>query len=154
MVAQERAALGELRREARERQFLLLVYRSIDRPARRVPVAPLAADRQGVRCHTTVGEPARQELLGAAVAAGDVDVADAGRVRRVEQLCGASEQRVGRPCRGQVPGAAEVDVRRPPDGSEPEAEARDAEARSSERPLGERHPTSARARRVAVQRAR
>ena len=105
--------------------------------------------------HAALGEPAREELLGAAVAPRDVDVADAGGAGGVEQLGGARVERVGRALRRQVVRAAERDVAGPPDGGEAEAEARDREARCAPSARSARAVTSGTApRRDAVRCAR
>jgi hypothetical protein len=133
-VAEQRLGLRELRREARERERLLLVQRRVYPPAGGVAVAPLAADRDRVARHVALAEPSREELLRAPIAARDVDVTDTRCARDVEQLGGARVERLGRPRRRQVVRASEVDVARPADGREPEAEARDGDPRRAERP--------------------
>src|SRR5439155_10427512 len=120
--AEERARLGELRREARERELLLLVHGRVHAPARGVAVAPLAPDGERARLHGALAEPARQELLGAPVAARHVEVADAGGARGVEDLRGARVERLGGALAGQVVRATEVDVAGTADRRQAEAE--------------------------------
>ena len=119
-TAEECAALGELRREARDRELLLLVDGRVDPPARGVAIAPLAADRE---VHRSPGEPARQKLLRPPVASRDVDIPDIRRAGGVQQLGAALVERLRRPRPGQVVDAPQVDVAGTPDGGEAEPEA-------------------------------
>src|ERR1700761_172292 len=81
-VAEQGAALGQLGGEHGQRVFFDLVGDRVHPPVADVAVTPLGADDHvGV---VALGQPAAQKLLGPAVGPGDVDVADAGRVGRVE----------------------------------------------------------------------
>src|SRR5262249_36117266 len=95
--------------------------------------APLRADGAGVAGYRPLAEPAREELLRPTVAPRDVDVADARRTRRVEEVGAAGPERFRRAHPGQVVVAAEVDAAGPSDGGEAEAETRDGETRRAER---------------------
>src|SRR5262249_23321681 len=94
--AEQRPRLCPLPRGAIQGGLLLLVHRRIHAPAGRVAVAPLAPDGERVGGDGAFAEPARQELLGAPVAARHVEVADASRGRRVEELRGAPVERLRR----------------------------------------------------------
>src|SRR5262249_48454663 len=89
-------------------------------------------DDERVARDAAVVEPAAEELLGAAVAARDVDVADAGGERRVQQLRRPPRELVGRARVAEIGGAAEVDVARAPDGRQAEPETRYDEAGPAE----------------------
>jgi hypothetical protein len=80
-----------------------------------VAVPPFAADRERLARTPSLGEPAREELLGAAVAPRDVDVTDAGLASGVEDLARPRVQRVRRAVGRQVARPAERDVARSPD---------------------------------------
>jgi hypothetical protein len=130
-VAEKAATLRELGREARERQLFLLVDGRVDAPAGRVSVAPLAADRERIRRHCTLSKPSREELLGAPVAARDVDVADAGGAGGVQHVGDARVHRVRRPLR-QVVRAAERDVAGSRDRGEADADPRHRQPATTE----------------------
>src|SRR5262249_41301025 len=132
--------LSELRPEAPDRQLLLLVDRRVDRPACSVAVAPLAPDRDGVARHPALGEPATEVLLGTAVAARGVHVADSGGTRGVEHLGAARVERFGRALEVEVTPPAQRDVSGPADGGQPEAEPRDDEPGASERAVLQHDP--------------
>ncbi len=93
-------------------------------PVADVGVAPLGRDRQRARGDRAIGQPAGEELLRQAVGAGGVDPADTGRERRVEQLPRLRAQRLAGAVRSEVFVTSKVDVRRPPDGGEPETDLR------------------------------
>src|SRR5690606_12945910 len=101
--------LGALAFEGGEGVVLDLVPLGVGGPVGGVGVAPLAADDDvvvlGVR-----RQPCGEELLGAAVGAGRVDVAHALGVRRVEQFVGAGAQVVDGAAVAEVVVPPEVDV--------------------------------------------
>lgn len=113
-VAEQRLGLGALPLERGEAVVLDLVRLGVDAPVGGVGVAPLAAD-DDITCLGTSGQPGAEELLGAAVGAGGVEVADALGVGGVEQFMGALAQGVDAPVLGQVPVAVEIDVAGPAD---------------------------------------
>src|SRR5262249_6104368 len=121
-VAEQAAGLFELLREARMRELLRLVHGRVHPPASRVAVAPLAPDRERLARHASLGEPAGEELLGPPVAPRDVDVADAGGTRGVEEVGRACVQRVRRALSREDPCAAARDVSGTPDRGEAQPE--------------------------------
>src|SRR2546428_11893993 len=138
MRAEERACLGELLREARERELLLLVHGRVDAPVRGVAVAPLAPDGDRPGPDGALAEPARQELLRAPVAARHVEVADAGGARGIEELGRARIERRGGALGRQVVAAAQVGVARAADGRQTEAEPGDGKPALPEPARGHR----------------
>ena len=117
--------------EALQRELLLLVHRRIDRPARRVAIAPLAADRHLVARDAALRQPASEELLGPPVA--PRRRRGSGRRRRAPRRAPRHSARTWRPGYarpGQIACPAERDVAGAADGGEAEAEARHLEAAS------------------------
>ena len=78
-------------------------------------------------------QPLAQELLAAPVGAGDVEVADAGRVGEVEHLEGAGAQRGDRAVVAELGAVADVQVAGAPQRREAESESR---SRASYAPRG------------------
>ncbi|GAA3307869.1 hypothetical protein GCM10020295_68050 [Streptomyces cinereospinus] len=120
-VAEQPGALGALPFEGGEAVVLDLVPLGVGGPAGGVGVAPLAADDDVVDLGVRV-QPVGEELLGAAVGAGDVDVAHALGVGGVEEVVGAGAQRLDAAVLSEVAVPAEGDVAGAADGGEAESE--------------------------------
>src|SRR3954470_20581419 len=98
-----------------------LVLLGVGGPVGGVGVAPFAADDHVVDTGVP-GEPVREELLGAAVGAGHVEVADALEVGGVEEFVGAGAEGFHAAVGSEVFVSAEVDVARASDGGEAESD--------------------------------
>ncbi len=135
-VSEQVAGLGALAQIRGEGVVLDLVRLGVDAPVGGVGVAPLAAD-DDVADLGPGGQPVSEELLGAAVGAGGVEVPDALRVGRVQKLVRPGAHRLDGPLAGQVALAVEVDVAGPADRCQAEPDVGGRSGRCGQ--SGERH---------------
>jgi hypothetical protein len=104
--------LVELAIQRVDAQVLDLLALSVETPAADVGVSPFRADRDVASVQTPLWEPAGDEALGATVRAGDIDAAQAGLIRGVEDRVGAAAQRLEPAIGSELRGASGGDVRR------------------------------------------
>src|SRR5260370_36231811 len=91
-------------------------------------------DGDRVRWERALAEPGREEALREAVGAGGIELADAGVVRRAQDLVRSPLQRLDTPVGAEVMVPTERDVSRASDGGQPEANRRYLEAGGAKRP--------------------
>ncbi len=124
VVAQPVAAFAHLPAQDGQAVVFDLVFVGRHLPAGGVGVAPLGADDHLARRDAPRAQPVAQELLGAAVGAGGVEVADAGGPGGVEHAVGVGGHGCDVGVVAQVGGVAQIDVARPAQRGQPQAHRR------------------------------
>src|SRR2546421_167111 len=114
VLAEDRGALRQLSSQRADAVVLDLVALDVDAPVRGVRVAPLGPDDRLPGPELSGAEPRGEELLGATVRPGCVDVADAGGPCGVEDAVAVAPHRldivsgeVGVVVEGDVPGTSQ-----------------------------------------------
>ncbi len=120
-VSEQGVGLGALAVVGGDAVVLDLVLLRVGGPVGGVGVAPLAADDHVVGVGP-LPEPVGEELLGAPVGAGRVEVAHALGVGGVEEVVGPFAQRLDGAVFSEVAVAAEVDVAGAADGGETQSD--------------------------------
>ena len=112
-VTEQRPAFDDLPAQRLDRQVLHLVNRSIELPRPDIRVAPLGTDRQRIARRLSRAQPGSEKLLRQSVRTCCVNVANAGRVRRVEHVMTALLHDGDGPLVTVVLISPEIDVGRP-----------------------------------------
>ena len=141
MLAELLARLGELAPKRVGAQVLDLGRIGVDLPVGGVGVAPLRADRDRAGLDRPQPQPLTEELLGSAVGAGGVEVANAGRIRGVEHLMCAPFHSVHRAL-VEVAAVTEVQVPGSPERREAKRDRRRRDPRRAERAAHLGHRTA------------
>src|SRR5215813_3607722 len=121
--AQNGGGLGELGVQHRLAVILHFLHSPVDLPVARVPVSPFRSDDHLIGAYSPAIDPPAQKLLGQAVGAGSVEVANSGRERAIQHAGAVRLHRFDGPALGKIFAMAEVDVRRPAERGEPKAQA-------------------------------
>src|SRR5215218_224250 len=132
VVAEQGSGLGRLAGQGGEGVVLDLVGVGVHAPVADVGVAPFGADGDLGRVEVAGAQPGGEELLGPAVGAGRVQVADAGGVGGVQDLVAAALQGLDVAVGAEVAAAAQVDVGGAAEGGQAEPERADLQAGRAE----------------------